>query len=265
VLSLEIENKTALTVVSKPVTRPLFILGKYLGVAVALTVAMWPLLVIMLLCERHGVRKTASHEYDMPVLVFGIAGFLIALLGSMLSNYLYRWPFVSTFVFSLATSLTVAVLLVMVVDEHWQLQGITTEFAAGAAKFPPVLLGSLLLYEALLIYCAVAILVSTRLGQIMTIIVSIGYGYLLPLISSFSGKWSAALSQGSVTDRFLSFFFGLIYHITPDLSFLWVADDLSTGLSLSWPYVATVSLYSLLFIIALLGVAVALFQQREVG
>ena len=36
VLTREIENKTALTVISKPVGRPLFVLGKFLGVAGAL-------------------------------------------------------------------------------------------------------------------------------------------------------------------------------------------------------------------------------------
>ena len=36
VLSAEIENRTVLTVVSKPVGRPLFVVGKYLGVAAAI-------------------------------------------------------------------------------------------------------------------------------------------------------------------------------------------------------------------------------------
>ena len=39
VLGREIENKTALTVISKPVTRPIFLIGKYLGVSCAMCVA----------------------------------------------------------------------------------------------------------------------------------------------------------------------------------------------------------------------------------
>lgn len=265
VVSLEIENKTALTVVSKPVARPLFIIGKYLGVAAALTVAMWPLGMIMLLCVRHGVMQTASHELDGPVLVFGLLAGAIAVFGALLANYLYRWPFVSTFVFSLAALTTAAVLLVLVVGKHWELQGITFEFRKQGSNFPMVLMGMLLLYEALLIYCAVALAVSTRLNYILTIIISLSYGYLMPFVAAKLRELAQGITGGNILDRIARFFLNLVYYITPDLRFLWVADDLSTGLSLSPTYVLAVTAYSLLFILAFLGLAVALFQTREVG
>src|SRR5690606_13376871 len=41
VLSREIENKTVLTVVSKPVSRPVFVLGKFLGVAAAIMLSCY--------------------------------------------------------------------------------------------------------------------------------------------------------------------------------------------------------------------------------
>ena len=59
VIAEEIERKTVLTVVSKPVGRPLFILGKYLGVAAATTLAYYLMAVILLLTYRHGVMSTA--------------------------------------------------------------------------------------------------------------------------------------------------------------------------------------------------------------
>jgi len=263
VLTLEIENKTVLTVVSKPVPRPLVILGKYVGAASAMTLAIWPMVMILLLCLRHGVMQTASHEFDGPVLVFGTAAFTVALFGSLLVNYLYRWPFVSTFVYSLAALMSGAVLLVMVVSKHWELQPIHSEFVAEKSLFAPVLMGVLLLYEALLIYCAMAILFSTRLGQVMTILFTLVGGVLMSQI----GAWRAAVSgpADGILERGFQLLINLIYHITPDLNFLWVADDLSSGLTVSSTYVLSVSLYSLLFIVALLSLAVALFQTREVG
>lgn len=263
VLTLEIENKTVLTVVSKPVPRPLVILGKYFGAAGAMTLAIWPMVMILLLCLRHGVMQTASHEFDGPALVFGIAAFMFALLGSLLVNYLYRWPFVSTFVYSLAALMTAAVLLVMVVDKHWELQPIQAEFFKEKSLFGPVLMGVLLLYEALLIYCAIAILASTRLGQVMTILITLAAGILMSQV----GAWRAAVSgpADGIVERAFQLFVNLLYHITPDLNFLWVADDLSTGLTVSSTYVLSVTLYTLLFILALLSLAVALFQTREVG
>ena len=41
VLSAEIETRTVLTVVSKPVSRVVFVLGKFLGVALAVMLVYW--------------------------------------------------------------------------------------------------------------------------------------------------------------------------------------------------------------------------------
>ncbi|MDX1681939.1 MAG: ABC transporter permease subunit, partial [Phycisphaeraceae bacterium] len=58
VLTVELENRTVLTVVSKPVPRPVFMLGKFLGVAAAILIAFWTLSTIFLLTVRHGVMTT---------------------------------------------------------------------------------------------------------------------------------------------------------------------------------------------------------------
>ena len=71
VLTREIDNKTVLTVISKPVSRPLFIVGKFLGLAAGLAVAFFMSAVLFFLSVRHSVMSTASDKYDMPVLLFG--------------------------------------------------------------------------------------------------------------------------------------------------------------------------------------------------
>src|SRR5438477_3012435 len=53
VLGNEIENRTALTVISKPVARPLFVLGKFFGVAGALALATLYMSFVFLLVEEH--------------------------------------------------------------------------------------------------------------------------------------------------------------------------------------------------------------------
>ena len=50
VISREIERKTVLTVVSKPVPRPVVVVGKYLGVAGAMLVAVLTMLLFLLAC-----------------------------------------------------------------------------------------------------------------------------------------------------------------------------------------------------------------------
>ena len=57
VLSNEIENRTVLMTVSKPVPRPIFVLGKYLGVIGAVGLGFWVLTLVYLMTVRHGVMK----------------------------------------------------------------------------------------------------------------------------------------------------------------------------------------------------------------
>jgi ABC-2 type transport system permease protein len=71
VLSREVENKTVLTVISKPVGRPAFIVGKYLGVVAAVALAFWIWSIVTLMLVRHEVMSTARDKVDMPVFIFG--------------------------------------------------------------------------------------------------------------------------------------------------------------------------------------------------
>ena len=57
----------------------------------------------------------------------------------------------------------------------------------------------------------------------------------------------------------------IFYRITPNLQFLWPADAISQEHDFTGTYVLLASSYSLLMIMAMLGLAVALFQSREIG
>ncbi|NCY03513.1 MAG: hypothetical protein EBX36_11555, partial [Planctomycetia bacterium] len=99
VLSREIENKTVITVVSKPVPRPLVVLGKFLGVTGSIAIAYWLLAVVFLLTVRHRVQTSVRDEdiFDGPVMTFGLLAALAAFGLAGLANYLYRSSFPATF------------------------------------------------------------------------------------------------------------------------------------------------------------------------
>ncbi len=80
VITREIETHTVLTVVSKPVGRTTFFLGKYVGVAAALVVAYYFLSLVFVMAVRHGVLETTSDKWDQPVLVLGTAAVVISLI-----------------------------------------------------------------------------------------------------------------------------------------------------------------------------------------
>ena len=254
VLSAEIENQTVLTVISKPVSRPLFVLGKYVGVAAALTIAYWTLMMSFLLNVRHQVLQTASNPIDWPVVLLAASAFLVAVAIAAVGNYLYHWVFTSSFVLGFVVLNTVAWLLVLVIDKQWQFQPLATEFTADNGQLLQLLIALLMLFEAVLMLTAVAIAVSTRLGQVMTMVVCVAV-FLLGLVSN---SMHQEFGQNNL-------FAKLLYWLLPNLQFLWHADALTAGHAITMNHVMHVSGYSALYIAAALFLSICLFQTREVG
>ena len=257
VLTKEIENKTVLTVVSKPVPRPVLVAGKYLGVAAALAVGFWSLAAVFLLAIRHRVQSGLGAEaaFDMPVIVFSLLFGGLALAGAALANYLHRRPFPSVFVVSLAAALTCGLGVVWCIDRDWRFQSPAVDWN------PQVMLGLLLIFEAILVLAAVAIAASTRLGQIPTLLACLT-AFLLGLVSEyFLGTVVGAVDRPA----WLRAACWPLYVAVPNLQFFWPADALTQGHAITGGYVGTVSLYAAFVAVAMLSLAVLLFQQRDVG
>jgi len=178
VVSREIENKTILTVVSKPVGRPTVVIGKYLGVAVAILIAVVTMLLFLLMGIRHGVMSTASDILDGPVLVFSFGAVGLSLLLAAGCNYLYGWPFSQTAVLLLMPFMLVGYFLVLMLNKGWRLQPFTTDFK------DQITIACYCLTLAILVLTAVAVAASTRLGQVMTIVVCAGV-FVFGLLSNY--------------------------------------------------------------------------------
>lgn len=178
VLSREIDNRTVLTVISKPVGRPLFVVGKYLGSVGALLLAGAIQLIFLLFAIRHGVLSTSADMIDWPVIVFAsVAVFGSIGLGAW-ANYFYGWVFSSTTIAIMGPASALALVAIYLVGKDWQLQPITTDFK------PQILLASLCLLLAMTIIAALALAASTRLKQVMTIGVC-GVVFLAGLLSNY--------------------------------------------------------------------------------
>jgi ABC-2 type transport system permease protein len=178
VLTREIENKTVLTVVSKPVGRPLFIVGKYIGVVAAILMPMLLLTFLFLLVEMHGVRQRVMDPYHVPVIVFTVIAMVLATGIAVWCNYFYGWVFSSTLI-TLATPLmALAYLFSMMFDAKFSPQSIALSFNTN------IWLAVITLLSAILVLCAIAIAASTRLGQMLTLCVTIGV-FLLGLLSDW--------------------------------------------------------------------------------
>lgn len=177
VLSREIENKTALTVISKPVGRPMFVLGKYLGVSGAILVAAIILTVFFFFALRHKVMSTARDTVDGPVVLFSVLAVLLSIGLGVWGNYFYNWVFASTAVFTMLPATVAAYVIVLCVNKSWEFQAITTDLK------PQVMLTSACAVVAIMVMTAVALAASTRLGQVMTIVVCCGV-FIIGLLSN---------------------------------------------------------------------------------
>lgn len=177
-MSREIENKTVLTVVSKPVGRPTLVLGKFLGVSGSILMATLTMLLFLLLAIRHEVMQTAADELDQPVITFGLSAIFLSLAIATWCNFFYGWSFPQVVVVAILPLTALAFVLVLLFSKEWHLQHISEDFK------PQVTLACACLILAILVLCAIAVAASTRLGQVMTIVVCVGV-FLGALLSNY--------------------------------------------------------------------------------
>ncbi len=305
VLNREIENLTALTVISKPVSRPLFVLGKYLGVAAALVLATAYLAFIFMLVELHGVRQTVRDPHHLPVLLLGPAAVLTGLTVGGWCNYFYGRVFSSTVIILTTPLVGLAYFLCLMFDHDFSLRPLSAAFKG------QLWLALAAVTMAILVLTSVAIAVSTRLGQVMTLCTTLGF-FLLGMLSDwfFGGRllrihdlWlDRAAAEGltqtiqethvirlvsgevreTVVDRVVATvplsrmaegmaeriehaFYSIAYAIVPNFQVFWLSDAVTQDHVIPGDYVALTLLYGPLQILAALCLAVILFQRREVG
>jgi ABC-type transport system involved in multi-copper enzyme maturation permease subunit len=282
VFSNEIENKTVLTVVSKPVSRPLFVVGKYLGISAAIATAFFLLSTVLLLTIRHRVMSTASDHFDMPVLLLSFGGALVALAIATAGNYLYRRVFTSNLAVCLLVTQTLAFALVLVINKQWQFQSPLTDFIANDGEMTKVIVGLALVFQGVLVLTGVAVAASTRLGQIMTLMICAGVFALGTMSNSLSQAINLKLSLPASTDYFHSLtaivhsdillyqkavycIAKLIYMVVPNLQFFWTADAITQDAPITAGLFGMLTGYAALQVVAVIAIAIALFQEREVG
>ena len=256
VVSREIEDKTALTVISKPLARPIFVVGKYLGVAAALALAWWVWTLVYLLALRQGAFSNVGIPWDAPVLIFGGLAITLGIGIGLALNYFFRKPFGSTAAFWLAILLPIAVIAAAPFDEH---------FAAepnGELLDPAQWLAVFMIFQATMLFAAVAVTCSTRLGQASTLAIMLVV-FLLGLTSdyAFGRQLNDAVEQGTA----VPFWARVGYAATPNLQYHWLGDAISQGTvtNIGPGFVGLVSAYTLVLIVGVLGLAVALFQTRN--
>ncbi len=244
----EIETGTITTVLSKPIPRPVFVLGKFLGVAGAVTIAHYILTAAMLMAIRHGVLETASDEFDWPVITAASCAFAATIIISAFLNYSYEWNFSASAIGIGSVFAGISLLFLAFIDRDWKVNPSNNGFHLFD------LYASILLLFAVFISVALAVMFSTRMNIILTLLCCIGI-FLLGLISDWV--------FGRFADEHLWAKIG--YVLIPNLQTFWVSDAIYETSAVPTSYLLMGFYYAILYIAGILLIAIALFQKRQVG
>ncbi|HPF39754.1 MAG TPA: hypothetical protein P5081_11440 [Phycisphaerae bacterium] len=122
VIDQEISDRTALTVVAKPVSREVFLLGKYFGILLALLAAHYLAGLAFFMAMRHGVLQTASESSDITVLVFGPGVALIVAIIALARNYVREDRFLPAFITMLIPAFTLSTVVLLFIDRDFSVR-----------------------------------------------------------------------------------------------------------------------------------------------
>ncbi len=250
-LARELRTGTALAVLSKPVGRAQFLVAKYLGLVVALTVLTYVNLVAALIASR--MAFDAYGSTDLAAIGIFAAGVIVAYLVGGFSNFFLRRPFVSDATFALVVTVSLAAYFI---SEFTTQEQSMNQAAAVDWRLVPA---AVLILFALWILAALALACSTRFDMIPTLAICSAV-FLLGLVSDYiyyklggtvdGGPWWATV----------------LYTVLPNWQFFWLADVLETGKgSFHWGYVGKALAYVVGYVGAALSAAVLLFEERELG
>jgi ABC-2 type transport system permease protein len=244
----ELENKTITTVLSKPVQRPIFIIAKFFGVTAAVVLAHYICTIALLMAIRHGVLETVNDTHDWTVLGSAAVIVLAAFLLSAFFNYAYDWKFSSTAIVLTGIFATLGIVFLSFIDRNWKFNphdnGINTVD----------IYGSVLLLLAAIIIVALAVALSARFNIVVTLSACIGI-FLLGLASDYAFGRLAEAQLWAKIGRFL----------VPNIQVFWISDAIYEGSEVPLKYIAISASYALCYTTAILALAVALFQRRQVG
>ncbi|MBT4583881.1 MAG: ABC transporter permease [Phycisphaerae bacterium] len=179
VLGREIENKTALTVVSKPVPRPAFVIGKFLGVGFAISISMLLLSLVFVMVEQQAVLQTVRTPIHVPVVVFGTIALLVGTAVAVWCNYFYGFVFSSTWLCVTVPSMVIAYALVLNFGPDFSSQSFSFSFRVEIWK------ALLAIQVSVLILASIAIALSTRLGQLGTLSIT----FVIFFVGMMSDAW----------------------------------------------------------------------------
>ncbi len=261
VITQELEKRTVLTLMSKPVGRFEWIVGKYLGIAAGLAAAMYILSIVLQFTTRMGVPEAAYTKLDYYPLWAELAAFFGAVFIGIAANYFFDKSFTATaVVYGLAT-FTLCFVAVSFVSKSGELQAFSKGVDFQLAK------ACALVTMAVLVLAAAAVAVATR-GNFAAALVVCVVLFMLGLVSDYLfGRPAVEEASQAVTTaaRVKVWLAHAAYAALPNLQVFWMSDAVNDKKTIPLAYLARAAAYAGLYASGLICVALCLFQEREMS
>lgn len=241
-LRAELRGGTAAAVLSKPVPRSLFFIGKFLGLA-AIMVAFS----VLMTCAAILATRTAAVAFMYDAWGSGplLAAVLLAMLIGGAQNFLFQKPFTSRAFGALLILVPAAVAISGAIPDNGE------PAPWGAALPLAVIPASALVTLAILLLTGFALALATRLDVVPALVVS-SVVFMIGLMADYLFGRQAAHSR----------LFALLDGLAPNFQHFWAADALA-GDGVPWSYVARVAVYTACYLAAILAAGIFAFRRME--
>ncbi len=240
-IAREINNGTALLMLSKPVRRPVFIVAKICGILMALAV-FWFLTGLATLIAVRVAKDQFWLDNTVLSIYFGALVLSCAIGG--IHNYITRSSFPMAAVVSMLVVMPLAAFVIYFLPVDGSQQG----FAWGLV---PALI--LILYSVWAMG-TLATALSTRFDLISNLMIC-AMIFVVGLMSDYLlGRFAESNWLAKV-----------LYACIPNWQLFWMADALAVKKQIPLEYVLLGGLYILLFLVLFVGMAVLMFWHREIG
>ena len=240
----EAANGTLFLLLSKPVPRYMFVSAKVFGILLALTFFMVTCGIASLNSLTISITQFKTNYSNM--LIFYAAIVLAAIWGA------YRDYFKGS-VFTESASLAMLFFFVLQFFQNYFFP--IGELSLKVPELQLNMLPALLLVQfAIWILGTITIVFSTRFNVIVNLMLSFPV-YVLGLMSHyFIGKYIDS-----------SFLCKILYAITPNWQYFWMADSVSSGIKIPVEYIAWAFVYTILYITVCVIIATISFGSKELG
>lgn len=250
-LSREMRSGTASAILSKPVSRELFFLSKFAGLAAVILLFSVGAGAATLLSERVAEKFVITDQVAGWITDWGTGARLfaapfVALAAAGVVNYRFKRPFTSTAFGFLLLSVAAAFFASGFFDRQGQPQAfdLIVQWRLVSA--------SVLVTMALLVLVAVALALSTRMETVPTLVLCTGI-FLLGLMSDYLFGRAAGTSAVCAA----------LYRILPNWQHFWVTDALTAGGTIPGAYLLQTGAYAALYAGGVLCLGMFSFRHAE--